>query len=313
MLKIFSRQYMRSFPLYVKLRRYGLMNTIRRLYYWRKVARMKSVCIASQSAFKSCEVHLLTSKWDWDLALWAVHSFYHWASVDWPLVIHDGGGLGTQEWACFKTHFPNARLVPALEADGLVNNYLAKRDLSATIHARANCNLMRKVIDTAVMCQAPRFILLDSDVLFFRAPTHLLQLAQASSQRFHLLRDYQDSYSIDRDTAQGKLGIRLPPTINTGLAVIPKSSIDFDAMENIFRIGVIPLFRDGFAEQKVLALLASIAGLDYLPEDYKVVTGPSISRADTFRHYVGPVKQLFFDEGVPYFRKFFNGKQNNYI
>lgn len=295
------RSKVRGLPLYVKLRRYGVMNTIRRLYYQRLMARMGSVSLATQSAAQPCEVHLLTSTWDWDLALWALLSFYHWASIDWPLVVHDGGGLGPQEWSCFKTHFPNARLVPASQADGLVNHWLAERDLSATIHARANYNLMRKVIDTAVVCQAPRYILLDSDVLFFRTPTYLLHLVHESNQRFHLLRDYQDSYSIDFDTAQGKLGINLPPTINTGLAVIPKSAVDFAAMDNIFQQSVIPLDQDGFAEQTILALIASLAGFDYLPEDYKVVTGRMDSQTDTFRHYVGPVKRLFFDEGVPWF------------
>jgi hypothetical protein len=301
------RNKIRGLPLYVKLRRYGLMNTIRRLYCKRLMARMGCVSLANQSTAQPGEVHILTSKWDWDLALWALHSFYHWASIDWPLIVHDGGGLGPHEWSCFKTHFPNARLVPASQADLLVNHWLAERDLSATIHARANYNLMRKIIDTAVVCQAPRYILLDSDVLFFRTPTYLLHLVHESNQRFHILRDYQDSYSIDQETALVKLGVSLPNTINTGLAIIPKSAVDFEAMETIFRKEVIPLDRDGFAEQTILALLASLAGFKYLPEDYKVVTGLSNSTVDTFRHYVGPVKHLFFDEGVPHFRKMING------
>lgn len=295
------RNKIRTISLYVKLRRYGLMNTIRRHYYKRMMGRIKSIPLVSQSPIQPCEVHILTSAWDWDLAFWALHSFYHWTSVDWPLVVHDGGGLGPREWAIFRSHFPNARFLPASQADVLVNKWLAERNLSSTIHARANYNLMRKVIDTAITCQAPRYILLDSDVLFFQNPSHLTRLAQDKDQKIHLLRDYQDSYSIDSDAAQIQLGIKLPATINTGLAFIPKASINFKFAETIFQKKVIPLNRDGFAEQTILALLASLSGFEYLPEDYKVVTGPSISRSDTFRHYVGPVKRLFFDEGVPLF------------
>jgi hypothetical protein len=291
----------RSSSLYVKVRRYGIINTIRRLYYKRMMRRIDGISIVSQSTLQPCEVHILTSAWDWDLALWALHSFYHWTSVDWPLVVHDGGGLGPREWAIFRSHFPNARFLPASQADVLVNKWLAERDLSSTIHARANYNLMRKVIDTAITCQARRYILLDSDVLFFKKPDHLLRIAQENNPQIHLLRDYQNSYSINSDVSKFELGLSLPDTINTGLAVIPKSAIDFEFMETIFDKSVIPLDQDGFAEQTVLALLASQAGFEYLPEVYKVVTCPSSNRDEILRHYVGPVKRLFFDEGVPMF------------
>jgi hypothetical protein len=137
--------------------------------------------------------------------------------------------------------------------------------------------------------------------LFFKKPDHLLRISQENNPQIHLLRDYQNSYSINSDVSKFELGLSLPDTINTGLAVIPKSAIDFDFMETIFDKSVIPLDQDGFAEQTVLALLASQAGFEYFPEDYKVVTCPSANRDEILRHYVGPVKRLFFDEGVPMF------------
>ena len=46
-----------------------------------------------------CEVHVLTSAYDWDLAVWGIKSFYNTSGVDWPLVIHDGGGLTAENMA----------------------------------------------------------------------------------------------------------------------------------------------------------------------------------------------------------------------
>lgn len=299
------KKYLYKLPYYLKIRRYGLPNTLRRLHFWRDLTRLKSVALASQSATHHCEVHLLTSAWDWDLALWAVGSFYHFASVDWPLVVHDGGGMRARSFAWFEKLFPGCRVVPSATADDLVNSSLQKHQLPATIHARANCMLMRKVIDTAILCQAPRYILLDSDVLFFQQPRHLLDLVEGTDNRVYLLRDYKDSYSIDPETAINQLGIKLPAAVNTGLAVIPKVSVNLQAMEGIFAKRVIPFDKDGFAEQTVLALLAQHHGFDYLPNDHAVVTDPLRNRESSgvCRHYVGPVKKLFFDEGVPRFIK----------
>lgn len=306
------RRLLHSIPFYVKIRRYGLMNTIKRMYYRQ---RIKSLCysdLVPQGMVAPCEIHLLTSAWDWDLALWAVGSFYHWTQVDWPLVVHDGGGMRPEWFAIFKKLFPNCRVIHAVEADFFVNSFLTNKGLSATIHARTNYNLMRKVIDTAVACQSDRYILLDSDVLFFRQPNQILDLVKSKNDRIHLLRDYQDSYSIDSETANHELKMILPPLINTGLAVIPRNTIDFDAMEGIFSKGVLPLNKDGFAEQTLLALLAGRNGYDYFPCDYEVVTKPLVSydMAGTFRHYVGPVKKLFFDEGVPLY---INSRLNKFV
>lgn len=308
-MKKWIQNYLRRSMLYVKIRRYGLVNTIRRLYYHRVISRMSRVCLSDQSAAQPCEVHVLTSVWDWDLALWALRSFYQNSMVDWPLVIHDGGGLGQREWSCIREHFPKARLLGAEQSDKMVEQWLAERKYSAISRARGKYNLMRKIVDTTIACQAPRFILLDSDVLFFRKPHHLVRLAREETRHIHLLRDYQDSYSIDRETALEKIGVNLPPAVNTGLALVPVAAVDFDALEGIFNKDVIPLDKDGFAEQTVVALIASLSGFEYLPVEYKVVTGPSPPGSDICRHYVGPVKRLFFDEGVPIYRALKNGKQ----
>jgi hypothetical protein len=299
----FFKKYGYMFPLYLKLRRYGFTNTLRRYYYSRQQACLRVPKLARQGAEAHCEVHVLTSAWDWDLALWAVGSFYHFSEVNWPLVVHDGGGMRPEWFARFEQLFPGCRVVSCTEANELVNSTFQNRLLPATLHARTNCKLMRKVIDTAVVCQASRYVLLDSDVLFFQKPCHLLNLLKGTDGIMHLLRDYQDSYSIEPEAAIKELGIQLPPEINTGLALIPKLSVDFQAIEDIFAKRMIPLDKDGFAEQTVLALLAQRHGFDYLPSDYAVVTGPLGKQESpgVCRHYVGPVKKLFFDEGVPRF------------
>ena len=152
-----------------------------------------------------CEVHVLTSAYDWDLAVWGIKSFYNTSGVDWPLVIHDGGGLTAENMAELRGHFPNSWVVSAQEADRLVGEKLAVGGLAAVADVRARCRLMKKVIDFAVLVSAPRVLLLDSDVIFITHPAQLVHLGHTETNRIVLLRDYEDSYSIDRADARDGL------------------------------------------------------------------------------------------------------------
>ena len=59
------------------------------------------------------------------------------------------------------------------------------------------------------------------------------------------------------------------------------------------------------ADQTVLGLLARRAGVTYLPDKYVVATHPVdlANAGQVARHYVGLVKELFFDKGIPYLVK----------
>lgn len=299
------RKLVRANGTYVRIRRYGIGNTWRRWRWNQRAAHTAPVRTRPTGIPNDGEVHVLTSSWDWDLAIWGLKSFYYQAQVDLPLVIHDGGGLSPEHVRTLQQHFPDARIILAPEADRLVNAKLQAGGYQATIRGRATYNLMKKVIDFAVLSDAPRILLLDSDILFFSRPTELLQLLATENDHIVLMRDYQDSYSVDRAVSKGLFGYELPSCINSGLGVIPTAKIDLPFIEEIFSGGRLPLDRDGFAEQTLLALLAARCGVGCLPESYEVVTGPRDIAAggQIARHYVGPVKELFYDEGVPYLVK----------
>ena len=299
------RKLVRSNATYVRLRRYGIGNMWRRWRWNQYAGSLAPVRTRPTGIPNDGEVHVLTSSWDWDLAIWGLKSFYYQAQVDLPLVIHDGGGLSPEHVHTLQQHFPDARIILAPEADRLVNAKLQAGGFQATIRGRARFNLMKKVLDFALLSDAPRILLLDSDILFFSRPTELLQLLATENDRIVLMRDYQDSYSVDRAVSKELFGYELPSCINSGLGVIPTAQVDLPFIEEVFAGGRLPLDRDGFAEQTLLALLAVRCGVGCLSDSYEVVTGPRDIAAggQVARHYVGPVKELFFDEGVPYLVK----------
>src|SRR5208337_4519524 len=133
---------------YVRARRHGIPNTVRRWHYGALVRRTPPVTTRAIGAPNvPCEVHVLISAYDWDLAVWGIKSFYNTSGVDWPLVIHDGGGLTAENMAELRGHFPNSWVVSAQEADRLVGEKLAVGGLAAVADVRARCRLMKKVID----------------------------------------------------------------------------------------------------------------------------------------------------------------------
>src|SRR5215471_7619286 len=95
------RGLLRSSPTWVALRRAqkeGWLRTLRRLKLWRRILATPPVATAPRPAQGDLEVHLLCHRGDYLSALWALKSFYHYASVDFPLVIHWNGPAWSAAW-----------------------------------------------------------------------------------------------------------------------------------------------------------------------------------------------------------------------
>jgi hypothetical protein len=244
------------------------------------------------------------------MALWALKSFYYHAPVDWPLVLHDGGGFTPAIRAALLHHFPNVRILDWDQATKAVEESLAQQNLSAIARARKSSALLRKLIDCKVLGCTQNVLLLDSDVLFFQTPLEVIEAGESNLNRFLFNRDYLSSYSIGPEQSRAGLGLELPDCINSGLGVFPTGLIDLKFIEEICASGQVLL--NSFTEQTLFALLAARSGFEYLSDRYAVLTGPVDIAAMGLvsRHYVSPVRNLFFDEGIPHLKKVTKMLQN---
>jgi len=249
----------------------------------------------------------MTWRRDWLLALWAAKSFYYFSQVDWPIVIHEGGALNSRIACEFLRHFPNARLVRWDEATAVVEPRLLTAGYVHLAHARRTNVMIRKLIDFAVMATAPIITCMDSDVLFVNHPMELIRLSDSKLDRLWFNRDSHDMYSISQREAIEWFGLELPPQINAGLSLIPVSLVDLAFLDQIFAPNRIPVDKDVFPEQTACALLSARYGPGYLSKEYTVATGTPpldlLSMGLVSRHYVGPVRYLLYDEGIPYLLK----------
>jgi hypothetical protein len=245
------------------------------------------------------EVHLLCSYLDHLCAIWTLKSFYHFAGVSYPLVIHVQGPADPVVYRRLQVHFPQARLVLQSEADRIVEEFLSGNRLTRLAAARPLSPFMLKLIDFPVLSNAGYLVTLDSDVLFFARPAELLE-AGASPAHSRFQRDTASAYNITEAQAASELGIQMASGINTGIALFPRRNLDLKRCERYLAHPEVAR-NTGWIEQTLHALCASEQGLvEYLPASYLVSLDPYVSLDGLVaRHYAGPSRRLMTDEGMP--------------
>jgi len=240
------------------------------------------------------EVRVLTWRRDWVNMVWALKSFYHFAQVDYPLHIHDGGLL---PWQCEELlkHFPNARIITRAEADQRYPKELTQRGWHRSAEYRQKNVSTRKLFDYVLDSQAESFVTIDSDIVFFQRPDLLLPNGPVTTNRYN--RDDGYWYSLSLDELEKAFGIRPPDGINSGLAIIHRESLDLAKVEEF--LGYPPLFADPWVtEQTLHALCSTLFGVDLLPDTYRVGGPIGITPDLICKHYPGTHRPLLYSEGM---------------
>jgi hypothetical protein len=201
-----------------------------------------------------------------------------------------------------RTHFPDAQIIEQPEADEKVTLALSATKYPRLLEARRHSPFMMKLIDPAVLARGERIVILDSDVLFFRPPVELQTYVERESGDAWLFqRDPESTYNITAEEAASSFGIRLPERVNSGIAVFPRSLVDFALCERLLEH---PKVRQlsGWIEQTLFALCAGTRGaVKYLSSDYMISLERGLNYdAMTARHYAGPSRPLLTEEGMPY-------------
>ena len=300
------RSWLRSWPAWVYFRRLQRTGWMHNLHRWSIVPRiLKTRPIHTQpvgdQAGQPCEVHILTWDMDWQMALWAAKSFYHYAGVDWPLVWHEAGSLRPCYRTALKRHFPQSLVLTAEEATTGVEAELARGGFTRCLHARRRSFMLMKMIDCVVLSNAKRLLLLDSDVLFFKKPEELIAAGTSELLKNLFNRDKGSWYTIPREAAKARYGIDLIPELNAGLGLVRRESLTLPMMEEFLADPDIQS-EPWLTEQTLQALCGSRVGVELLPETYLVSQSPGLTTSKggplVSKHYPGLVRHLLYEEGM---------------
>jgi hypothetical protein len=242
-----------------------------------------------------CEVHVMTSKVDWLLMMWALKTFYAQSRRHFLLCIHDDGTVPPEAADELREHFPKARFIDGRTADNDVG--LTLKNYPLCNEFRETNHLAPKVFDFAHFAQSDRIMIMDSDVLFFSEPTELLRRIEDKDYKLNTVnRDLANAYTVDPALVESHLGFELIERFNSGLGLIHRASIRLDWIEEFLKLpGIIGHFWR--IEQTMFALCSSKFGCELLPPEYDVRMG-RCDEALPSRHYIGLVRHLMYDDGI---------------
>lgn len=243
----------------------------------------------------TCEIHVLTSAADWLNLIWTLKSFYFYSRRRYALCVHDDGSLGPDAVCALLEHFPGARLIDRAQADRKVERELIP--YPRCLQFRRSNRLAPKLFDFASYLDAPRLLLLDSDILFFAEPSELLRRIEDSSYGLNSVNaDVASAYTIEPSDVKTALGLEMPDRFNSGLGLIHRQSLRFDWIEEFLAL---PGIQGHFwrIEQTIYALCSARFGVDLLPDDYAVRLSGGIDGRPS-KHYVGAIRHLMYREGI---------------
>jgi len=253
------------------------------------------------------EVHMLTSDRDHCMALWSALSYYLTSGRNDSLIVHDDGTFGEHAIEAMRRYFVEVRIIRRKEADDVVTERFRRFPLLLKLRRRLPHIL--KLTDFYAFCDAARFVMLDSDVLFFSSPRELC--CAGSGHWFS--EDIFTAYAVDLEALRSRTKVDLPPRVNCGMANVAKGLVDFEAMEWLLGRGLIDL--DSClpnVEQTLWAVECRRSGFQFLPNSYGIARGPGRNGLIA-KHYVGGVvdrfrtaRDYFFTEGIPAVRAMLN-------
>jgi len=245
-------------------------------------------------------LHILTGQETWLLTMWMLRSWEEQTQTRCPIYLHDDGTLNQAIAQQFTTAFPQIEIIFAEQADSRMEEALSQYPHCAAY--RAAHPLAKKCFDVPVYSAdsgSTRFILLDSDLLFFKEPSEILKWIESDDGGSWFNQDLQEPSPISSQQAQEQYGHSLWSKVNSGLCLLQKKSCDLEKFESYLQYDALRDAKKWRIEQTLLALGASSlnkGGL--LPSSYEVSLNKERQDDCVARHYIGAVRDLFYGEGI---------------
>ena len=242
-------------------------------------------------------VCVLTGAEQFRMTLWMLASWFDFTERNWRVVVHDDGTLTEEEEGQLTLCLPEARFIRAEEADQRVRQELG--EYSRCWSYRERHPLARKIFDVPLMVSTDRFILLDSDVLFYGKPLEMLAWVDGKTVGCWFNEDVAEASPVSKEEAKEVLHIDLWSRVNSGICLLEKEAIEVDFCERVLAETSLTHGHPWRIEQTLYALCASRHGKGgLLPGTYEVSLHTCRRSDGVARHYVGAVRDRFYAEGV---------------
>jgi len=241
------------------------------------------------------ELHVLSGRHFWYQTAFCLWTFARESQRDLAPVIIDDGSLEPGQAEVLRRLFPAAKLRSNAANTTLLDIHLPRARFPALRTRIDEYPLLRKLTDPHVG-QTGWKLLMDSDLLFFRRPTLLVNWLDAPTQPLRAT-DIQNAYGYPLPLLGELAGRPVPELVNTGLIGLRSEEIDWEQQEYWCRTLVGRQGTHYYQEQALVALL--LAGRPHITApaaDYVTLPRPPEATAcrAVMHHYVAESKQWYF-------------------
>jgi hypothetical protein len=269
------------------------------LRYWRVPDRLPA--FAGERAGNPLAIYWMTGQYHWPMTCCCVYSLLRSTSANIQPVVLDDGTLDQAARERMLRVLPQLQFVDSAETEARLRKFLPESRYP-TLHMLRRTTLVRKLTDTFAGHTGPT-LFLDSDILFFREPTFLIDWLQAGRCPIYMS-DYQDSYGYPPELLASILGRPMPRQVNAGVLGYIGDSIDWDRFEYWAKRLCDAETPAYFAEQTLSAMYMAEHGGQAAPAgDYLIA--PELHEIHApkaaMHHYVTPSRAWYYSDALPRF------------
>ena len=213
-------------------------------------------------------------------------------------IVYDDGTLESKYIQEIKRIFPNAKIILLEEIETYLEQYLPESKFSYLRERRLNYPNMRKLTDIHVGSRGWKLVL-DSDMLFFRSPTFLLNWLQSPQTPCYMV-DTKTSYGYSEALMSSLTGTTIPERLNVGICGLKSEDIDWEQLEFWCKTTIEKEGKHYFQEQALTAMLLANKDCVVAPAlDYQVMPAKeeAINPKAILHHYVCDSKPWYFRYG----------------
>lgn len=244
------------------------------------------------------EIHFLSGKQFWYQTCFCAYSMAQSSDIPLRPIIYDDGSLEPSHQAEFERIFPQVQMVSKEAIQARLETHLPQQQFPYLRQRRLTYPNLRKLTDIHIGSAGWKLIL-DSDMLFFRSPTLLLDWLRSPQIPCHMV-DIETAYGYSSSLMASLAGTPIPDRINAGICGLNSSALDWDELEFWCKTMIEQEGTHYYQEQAMVAMLMARQPCTIAPpSDYIILPDRSEVLAPTaiLHHYVADSKPWYFRYG----------------
>jgi len=227
------------------------------------------------------KIWLVASRTDIVMTMWCLKSLFLYSKEMWDVWIADNGDITPEQTGLLECHFPEIRILPRSQLDTSSVEPIKPYPNNTWLRHKRKHPLSLKLFDPIFNLNEGRFLLLDSDVLFFERPSEILTALRA--------RHACIPFHFNVESSGG---------INSGLAIIDKDAVHLADIERALSSMTRKQRNSWTVEQEIYT---EIAKERYAALPYYYAVQPIDDRVHSnviSCHYIGVCRHQFYKQGI---------------